>query len=162
MKQIDMPDATVPDKPNTGLTTGVRAVLAIVVSVSLGLFIFSWDSNIIPYQALRLGHWIGTLAILPILAICLSMLTNCLIQQLSCSKVQWFIQLQRSSFIAIPVYGMWFLLYLLPILRWPIEGLAQGSSQSFRTGLSSGFYVFWTAMYSQGILGSLAQICPSV
>jgi hypothetical protein len=69
------------------------------------------------------------------------------------------IQLQRSAFAPLPLYGLWLFLYFFPFMRWPIEGLVQASGKLLQSGLSSAFYVFWVSMYSQGLLNGLAQMC---
>lgn len=146
-------------KKTSGVNTAIRAVVAGLVSIILALFIIFWEAGFIPYAASGVPHWIGPFVSLPLLAFGLSMGANCLIQQLSCSKVQWMVQLQRSAFAPLPLYGLWLFLYLFPFMKWPIEGLVQGSGKLMQTGLSSGFYVFWISMYSQGLLNGLAQMC---
>jgi hypothetical protein len=48
---------------------------------------------------------------------------------------------------------------MLPSLRWPIEGLVQSTTPAIRSGISSAFYTFWIALYTQSIHISLAQLC---
>jgi hypothetical protein len=97
---------------------------------------------------------------LPVLAIFLSFSSTSLIQQLSCSQVQWLVQLKRSLLSPLPFYLMWIILYLVPSMRWPIEGLVQKVEPRIRTGLSSAFYTFWTTLYTQALMISIAQVCP--
>jgi hypothetical protein len=152
--------STADTKKKSGVSGGTRIIIALLVSISLGLFILFWDSKNINYISMGIPYWAGTLIILPLMAVVLSYGGNCLIQQLSCSQVQWLVQLQRVAIVPIPFYCMWLVLYILPIMRWPIEGLIQNVEPSMRLGLSSAFYTFWISLYSQGLLNGLAQICP--
>ena len=140
----------------TGVSNGVRVSVAIVVAIILGIFILLWDGNFIK---VGIPHFIGPYVILPLMAVVLIFGGDCLIQYLSCGKIQWYIQAQRAAIVPIPFWVMSIALYFLPILRWPIEGLAQRSTPSTRNGLSSGFYYFWTGLYTQSLLISLSQFC---
>ena len=145
------------DNKKSGVNTGIRVGISLLVSIILALFIFFWEMN---HGISGVPHWVGPMIILPLLAVVLSFGSNCLIQQLSCSQIQWLVQLQRVAVVPVPFYALWIILYLVPAIRWPIEGLAQTVPTSTRTGLSSAFYTFWIGMYSQGLLNSLAQLCP--
>ena len=136
----------------------IRVCVSILVALMLGVFILLWDGGFIPLQ--NIPAWTGHYIFLPFLAFLLSFGANCLIQRLSCSQVQVFIQFQRSLLAPLPYILTWGLLYIFPGMRWPVEGLFQNASITVRHGLSSGFYVFWTALYTQAILNGLAQICP--
>jgi hypothetical protein len=144
----------------SGVSTGIRIAIALSVGIILGLFILFWDGEFINYRKIGLSNWTGHLVIIPLLAVVLSFGANCLIQKLSCSKIQPLDQLQRAAFAPIAFFVVWILLYFIPSLRWPVEGLAQNYDPAIRRGLSSAFYTFWTALYTQGALNSLAQICP--
>jgi len=146
---------------SSGISSGIRISIAVLAAIILGLFILLWDGQIIQYGMMGIPGWVGRMIILPFMAVGVTFSSNCLIQQLSCSQVQWLVQLKRSAYSSIPIYAMWFLLYLIPGLRWPIEGMVQTTTPAVRTGLSSAFYTFWVTMYSQGILNSLSQICPN-
>jgi len=141
----------------TGVSTGIRVSISILVALILGLFILLWDSGI--FYNVNIPVWIGPFIIVPLLATILVFAGDCLIQQLSCGEVQWIVQLQRASVVPIPFWFISTLLYFIPSLRWPIEGLIQGATPLTRKGLSSGFYIFWTALYTQSIFISLAQLC---
>lgn len=154
-------DATNQNASPPGISGGIRITIAVLAAIILGLFILLWDGQFIHYATMGIPHWVGPMIILPFMAVGVAFASNCLIQQLSCSKVQWLVQLERSAYSPIPIYAMWFLLYLIPGLRWPIEGMVQTTTPVIRTGLSSAFYTFWITMYSQGILNSLSQICPN-
>jgi len=145
------------DVKSSGVNGGIRIAIALLVSIILALFILFWEMN---HGIPGAPQWLGPMVILPLLAVVLSFGSNCLIQQLSCSKIQWLIQLQRVAVVPAPFYAMWLLLYLIPGLRWPIEGLVQAAPTATRNGFSSAFYTFWIGMYSQGLLNSLAQLCP--
>lgn len=144
--------------PNKGLSSSIRICISVLVAVALGVFMLLWDGGFI--AAHGISPWIGPLIVLPLIAVVLSFGANCLIQQLSCNQVQWLIQLERVAVVPIPFLLMWLLLHWFPIMRWPIEGLAQHTSHTMRRGLSSGFYAFWIALYTQGVLNGLAQFCP--
>lgn len=142
-------------KNGSSVSTGARVGVALMVALFLGLLIFFLE-----WQKLGLrAYQIGTLLILPLSAVVLSFGGNCLIQQLSCSQVDWLAQFLRSLYILIPMYVSRLILYIFPSLRWPIEGLVQNTEGSFRNGLSSAFYTFWLALYSQALMNGVAQMC---
>ena len=140
----------------SSITGGIRITIAIVVAVILGLFMLVWDSRLYYYG---IPHWLGSVVFLPLIAILLNFGGDCLVEQLSCGKVSWLIQLQRAAVVPIPFWFMSFILYWVPLLRWPIEGLAQSATLSTKQGLSSGFYTFWVGMYVQSLLINLSQFC---
>jgi hypothetical protein len=142
----------------SGVSSGIRISTALVVGVILGLSILVWDSNILPHGIMP--DWIGGYVFIPMLSVVLGYGICCLVQQLSCGQVQWLIQLQRVSILPVPFIVVKFVLYMMPSLRWPIEGLIQSVSPELRTGLSSAFYTFWTGLYCQSMLNSVSQLCP--
>lgn len=146
-------------KPSSGVSSGIRIVLAIVVSIPLALFTLVWNAGFIPTSGIPI--WIGNLIFMPLAAVAFSFGADCLIQQLSCSQVEWLVQLQRAAIVPVPFLLMWLILRFLPILRWPIEGTIQHLTPTSRNAISSAFYVFWISMYSQGLLNSLSQVCPT-
>lgn len=150
--------APAPETPNTGINGGIRFAISISISIILGLFMLLWDGGYI--NVYHLPHWLGGFVILPLIAVVLAYGGDSLVQQLSCKQVQWLIQLQRVAPVPIPFILMWGILYMFPILRWPIEGLAQNASPSVRHGLSSGFYSFWIGLYTQSFLVGISQMCP--
>lgn len=152
------PGTTSEPKKLSGVSSGVRISTALVVGVILGLFILVWDSNILPHGIIP--DWIGGYVFIPMLSVVLGYGISCLVQQLSCGQVQWLIQLQKVSIVPLPFIVVKFVLYMLPSLRWPIEGLIQSVSPELRTGLSSAFYTFWTGLYCQSMLNSASQLCP--
>ena len=83
---------------------------------------------------------------------------NSLIQFLGCQKVNFMPQLLNSLIAPASIAGLWILLYFLPGLRYPVEGLFTVSPE-LKKGLSSGFYVFWIALYAQTFSNGLAQMC---
>lgn len=143
----------------TGVSNGIRVSVAIVVAIILGIFILLWDGNFIIRAGSGIPHFIGSFVFLPLIAVALIFGGDCLIQYLSCGNIQWGIQAQRAAVVPIPFWAMSLVLYFVPILRWPIEGLAQRATPSTRNGLSSGFYYFWTGLYTQSLLISLSQFC---
>ena len=141
----------------SGLSGGVRFCIAVLIAMALGLFALMWDGGYIPHSGVY--PWVGSIVFLPLIAVGLGFGGNCLTQFLSCSQVQWLLQLQRVAIIPVPFLLLWVILYFFPTIRWPIEGLAQSTSPAIRRGLSSGFYTFWIALYSSGFLNGLAQVC---
>lgn len=141
----------------TGVASGTRITIAMLIAGILGLFILAWDGGLIPIY--NMPYWLGFNVFLPLIAVVVVFGADCIIQQLSCGKVDWLTQLQRAAVAPIPFWVLSFVLYMLPGLRWPIEGLAQSSTPFMRHGYSSAFYVFWCGLYIQSILISLAQLC---
>ena len=93
-------NSTTPPK-TSGVNGGIRIVLALLVGIALGIFMLSWDANFIPHEAIP--DWIGPYVSMPLIAIVLGYGSNCLIQQLSCGQVQWWVQLQRVAIAPIPI-----------------------------------------------------------
>ena len=144
--------------PSTGVSSGIRFAVSIIISIVLGLFMVLWDGGFI--NTSNGPSWLGGFVFLPLIAVVLAFGGDSLVQQLSCGHVQWWIQIQRIVVVPIPFILMWGVLYMFPILRWPIEGLAQHATPSTRRGLSSGFYSFWIGLYTQSFLVGLSQMCP--
>lgn len=153
-----MADTSKPAKPSTGLNGGIRFCIAVLIALALGLFTLMWDGGYIPHSGIP--PWVGTVIFLPLLAVGLGFGGDCLTQFLSCSQVQWLVQLNRVAIIPVPFLLLWVLLYFFPTIRWPIEGLAQHTTPTVRRGLSSGFYAFWIGLYTQSILVGASQLCP--
>jgi hypothetical protein len=154
----DTPVTTATPELQSGVTTSIRVSLSILVAVCLGIFILVWDGKYISGNGMP--DWLGPYIFLPLLSIVLGYGINCLIQYLSCKKVEWLVQIQRVALIPLAHLLMWGLLYMIPGMRWPIEGLVQDFPAEMKKGLSSGFYVFWMGLYTQSIMNGLAQICP--
>jgi len=146
-------------KPTTGLGSSIRIMISLVIALAIGAFSLLWNGNFIPNPG-NIPLWIGNTVFVSLIAVVLSFGSNCLIQQLSCGQVQLGVQAMRVLFAPLPYLFLWVLLYFFPGMRWPVEGLIQSSSPEVRLGVSSGFYTFWTALYSQSIFNGLAQICP--
>jgi hypothetical protein len=142
----------------SGVSGGIRVVLALLVAIALGIFMLVWDAKFIGHDAIP--DWTGPFIAMPLMAIILGYGSNCLIQQLSCGNVQWLVQLNRVAIAPVPIILMWAILYIAPGMRWPIEGLIQSGTPQLRKGLSSGFYAFWVGLYLQNILNGAAQLCP--
>jgi len=142
----------------SGVTSTIRVSLSLCIAIILGIFIFIWDGKII--DGYGLPDWLGPFIFLPLLSVFLGYGINCLIQYLSCNKVEWLVQLGRVAIIPLPQWIFWGLLHMIPSIRWPIEGLIQEVSPELQKGFSSGFYAFWIGLYIQSILIGLAQICP--
>jgi len=146
-------------KAKSGVSTGIRITLALLVAIALGIFMLSWDAYFIPHGSIP--NWVGSFIFMPLIASVLGFGSDCLIQQLSCGLVQWLFQLQRVAIVPIPIIIMWGILYLIPGFRWPIEGLVQPYLLPLRKGLSSGFYAFWIGLYCQSLLNGFSQVCPN-
>lgn len=143
----------------SGVGSATRIAVAVLIAIFLALFMLAWDGELIPYRIAGIAYWLGPVIFLPLLAVLVVFAGDCLIQQLSCGEVKWLIQLQRAAVAPIPFWFTSFLLYMIPSLRWPIEGLIQHTSPLIRNGVSSGFYTFWTGLYVQSLLISLSQLC---
>jgi len=133
--------------------------ISILVALLIGILALLWNGSLIG-NPLQLPLWVGNLIIIPLIATGLSYGACCGIQQLSCGQIQLITQAQRVAFVPLGFLITGAILYFFPSLRWPIEGLFQGSSYEIRHGLSSAFYMFWTALYTQAFLNGMAQICP--
>lgn len=144
--------------PKSGVDTGIRFVISFVVAIAIGIFMLLWDGGYIPHT--NIPGWMGSYIFTPLIAVVLGYGSNCLIQTLSCGQVQWLVQLKRILIVPFPFIITWALLHMIPNLRWPIEGLAQETNEVFRKGLSSGFYAFWIALYTQSIMNGGSQVCP--
>jgi len=143
----------------SGVSSGIRITIALVVALTLGIFMLTWDAKFIQHSPLP--DWLGPFVFIPLIAVVIGMFSNAIIQQLSCGEIQWITQLQRVAIIPVPFILLWTLLYLIPGLRWPIEGLFQNGSPELRLGLSSGFYAFWMGLYCQSFMNGVAQLCPN-
>jgi hypothetical protein len=153
-----MADTSNTPPKKSGVSGGIRVVLALLVGIALGIFMLAWDAKFIGHEAIP--DWTGPFIAMPLIAMILGYGSICLIQQLSCGKIQWLVQLNRIAIGPIPIILMWFILSIAPGLRWPIEGLVQSGSPALRRGLSSGFYAFWMGLYLQNMLNGAAQLCP--
>lgn len=150
---------TTPSNTSTvsGVSTGIRIGIALIVAIILAIFSFLWDGNILPKSGIP--EFVGPYIFLPLIALALIFGADCLIQYLSCGSVQWAIQAERAAVVPLPFWIVNILLKFITILRWPIEGLVQRAIPSTQKGLSSAFYMFFTGLYTQSILISLAQLC---
>jgi|LauGreDrversion4_2_1035121.scaffolds.fasta_scaffold361857_2 hypothetical protein len=149
----------VPATKPAGVGSDVRIVISVVFAVFFGLFALIWNGRLIP-NPLNLPLWVGNLVLVPVLAVGISFGLNCLIQYLSCSVITLGSQASRLYLVVIPFYACELFLYMFPSWRWPIEGMAQHTSPDMRRGLSSGFYTFFMALYTQAYMNGSAQICP--
>jgi len=140
-----------------GLGYGIRISIAIFISIALAIFILLWDGG--HMGNLGIPEWVGSFIFLPLLAVILGFGGNSLIQQLSCGQVQWLNQLQRIAIVPVPYIFMWGIMYFIPGMRWPIEGLIQTQAPQMKKGISSAFYTFWISMYTQSIMTGLSQLC---
>jgi hypothetical protein len=141
----------------SNLNNNIRIVIAVVYALTLALFILLWDSRLMPIP-LGFPVWLGFIAFLPWISFVESVGANSLIQFLGCQKVNFMPQLLNSLIAPASIAGLWILLYFLPGLRYPVEGLFTVSPE-LKKGLSSGFYVFWIALYAQTFSNGLAQMC---
>ena len=147
-----------PSSTKNSMSPGIRMTISILFALTIGLFALLWNSELIPYSHGQ--SLLGNLAIVPLLAVVLSFLSNCLIQQLSCGKVQITQQVTRLWMVPILFYVMEILLFFFPGLYWPIEGMFQNMQPTFQKGYSRGFYAFWMALYTQAFMNGLSQSCP--
>lgn len=149
---------TATPKPISNINSSIRIILCIAVAIPIAIFILLWEGSYIPKYGIP--PIIGSLVFVPLMAVGLIFGSNSLIQQLSCSQIQWLDQLKYISFVPIPYFIQWVLLRYLPILRWPIEGLVQQLPTDKQKSISSAFYTFFTTIYIQAFLGGISQMCP--
>jgi hypothetical protein len=135
----------------------IRIVISLLVALVTTIFIFLWDSKSL--SIITAPFWIGPYVIAPLIAVVFSFAANCIIQGLSCGEVQWVSQLQRVAVVPVPFIVLWLLLFFIPGMRWPIEGLIQTQTTDTKRGFSSAFYTFWVSMYIQSVLSGFSQIC---
>jgi hypothetical protein len=153
-----MATANAPKKPS-GVNGSIRFCFSLLIAISVGIFVLFWEGGFV--GAHGLPPWMGTVVFAPLIAVVLAFCGNSLVQQLSCGHVDWWSQLQRVTIVPVPYLVLWVLLYFIPILRWPIEGLVQNTTPLIRHGLSSAFYYFWATLYTESVLIGLSQICPT-
>ena len=142
----------------SNLNNNIRIVIAVVYALTLALFILLWDARLLPIP-LGFPAFLGFLLVLPWISFVESLGTNSLVQFLGCQKVNFVPQLTNSLIAPASMLGLWILLYFLPGLRYPVEGLFPNQSLLVKDGLSSAFYVFWIALYVQTYTSGLAQNC---
>jgi hypothetical protein len=140
----------------SGLGSGLRISFAVFISIGMAIFMILWDGG---YINSGMPSWVGPFIFSPLLAVFLGFGGNSLIQHLSCGQIQWINQLQRIAIVPVPFIAMWILIYFVPGMRWPIEGLMQSQTPQIKKGISSGFYTFWMSMYVQSVMTGLSQIC---
>jgi hypothetical protein len=144
--------------PKSGVSSAIRISIAVLIGIVIAIFMLLWDGGYMPHT--NMPAWLGPYIFAPLIAVILGYGADCLLQQLSCGKVEWLLQLQRVLVIPIPYVVTWGFLHFIPGMRWPIEGLVQDSSVEIKRGLSSGFYAFWIALYTQSIMNGGSQLCP--
>lgn len=140
-----------------GVSSGTRVSIGLFVALALAIFMLLWDAQII--SAPGAYATLGPVVILPLLAITLGFIADSIIQYFSCGKVQWSSLWKKSLTYPVPFWCLYVFLYVFPIMRWPVEGLVQSTTPLIRRGLSSAFYTFWIALYTQSVHTSLAQLC---
>jgi len=144
----------------TGISSSIRNITSFAIAIILGLTILFWNSNF--YNIFNLPMYLGEFVVFPLLSLILVFLASAYIQYLSCSKINWlnlFKYIIPTPFIQISI---WALLYMFPILRWPIEGLIQEQTPELRKGVSSAFYGFWMGLYTQSLMNAFAQSCSAL
>ena len=149
----------VPDIKPTGVGSDIRIVISVLFALILAIFALLWNGRIIP-NPLNIPFWVGNYIIIPTLAVGVSFVFNCLIQYLSCGVVTLGSQVGRLYMVPIPFYAILLFLYVFPSWKWPIEGMAQHTSPDIRHGLSTAFYIFFIALYTQATMNGLSQSCP--
>ena len=142
------------------VTGGIRIALSFLVAVTLAVFIFVWDGKYI--NGFNLPEWLGYFIFFPLISVVLGIGVNSLIQQLSCNRIDWSMQYKIIGIVPVGQIFSWGVISILSSLRWPIEGLVQDFSPDDKKALSSGFYGFWIALYTQSIMNGISQICPEL
>jgi hypothetical protein len=152
-----MPSAD--EKPKSNLGTATRVTGAFMFAAICALFILFWEVGFLP-NFFGPRTFMGYYIYLPILAYVTSFCICLAIQQLSCGTIQAGVQAQRAALSVVFIPIVYLLLYLLPGLRWPVEGLTPLSPPPVKAGLSMAFFIFWGGLYTQEVLNGFAQICP--
>lgn len=145
--------------PQSNLGTATRVTGAFMFAAICALFVLFWEVGFIP-NFFGPRSIMGYYVYLPILAYVTSFIVCLVIQQLSCGTVQPAVQAQRAAFSVAFLPVVYLLLYLLPGLRWPVEGLLPLQPQPVKTGLSTAFFIFWGGLYTQEVMNGFAQACP--
>lgn len=145
--------------PQSNLGTATRVTGAFMFAAICALFVLFWEVGFLPNFFGPRGI-MGYYVYLPILAYVTSFIVCLAIQQLSCGTVEVKVQAQRAAFSVAFLPAVYLLLYLLPGLRWPVEGLTPLSPPAVKTGLSTAFFVFWGGLYTQEVMNGFAQACP--
>ena len=167
--------ATIAKKPKkgAGLGIGPRLAAAIFFAVIIGSIALSWNAKIMPGMDLTVAApWWGNYIIIPLMATGISFAFNSILQKLSCDNVDFNGQAANIPSVILPILFMTFLVEWIPkgteppyrmdtsYIRWPIVGLMPAQTEDVKRGLSSAFYMFWTALYVQLLTGGFSQICP--
>jgi len=155
-------NATEKDAPviKSKVTSPIRIALAFLVAIALAVFIFVWDGNYI--NGFNLPNWLGYFIFFPLISTLLGLGVNSLIQNLSCNQVDMSMQLKTIAMVPVGQILAWGIIYIISSLRWPIEGLVQDFSPNDKRALSSAFYGFWIALYTQSITNGISQVCPEL
>ena len=119
-------DTAQPTK-SPGLSTPLRITISLLVALVIGILALLWNSSLIG-NPLHLSLWVGNIIIIPLIATGLSYGASCGIQYLSCGHIQLITQAQRVAFVPLGFFLTATMLYFIPSLRWPIEGLFQGQT----------------------------------
>ena len=154
--------ATKKDAPviKSKVTSSIRIALSLLVAIALAVFIFVWDGHYI--TGFNLPDWLGYFVFFPLISVILGLGVNSLIQKLSCNRIVWSMQFNMIAMVPFGQILAWGVIYIVSSLRWPIEGLVQDFSPHDKRALSSGFYGFWIALYTQSIMNGISQICPEL
>ena len=88
------------DKKQAGLSSGIRIVVALLVAISLALFILGWDGGLFQIPPM-IPLWVGFVVLVPLLAAIESFIANLLIQYLSCKQVSPLTQFYRALIVPV-------------------------------------------------------------
>jgi len=142
------------------VTGGIRIALSFLVAIALAVFIFVWDGKYI--NGFNLPEWLGYFIFFPLISVVLGIGVNSLIQNLSCNRIDWSMQFKTIAAVPFVQIFVWGIIYIISSLRWPIEGLVQDFPPDDKRALSSAFYGFWIALYTQSVMNGISQICPEL
>jgi hypothetical protein len=135
---------------------GVRLAFTTILAVILLVFVVFWELGSIP-----LGPaWLGTYVYIPILAYLISFFLALAIQKLSCGKVDAGAQAKNAITLPISYFVLLGILYGLPKLRYPVEGLIPQYDPLVRRAVSSGFYLVLLSYLAQESVNKAAMNCP--
>ena len=142
------------------VTGGIRIALSFLVAIALAVFIFVWDGKYI--NGFNLPEWLGYFIFFPLISVVLGIGVNSLIQNLSCNRIDWSMQIKTIAAVPFVQIFVWGIIYIISSLRWPIEGLVQDLPPDDKRALSSAFYGFWIGLYTQCVMNGISQICPEL
>jgi len=143
--------------PNAGIGSSTRMVASLLAGLIIGIFALLWNTQ--SFGNRLESVWVGNVALMPVVASLVTLLMNCIIQNLSCGYTEVGYQVNHIASVPIPFILMALILKSFPFLLWPVEGLYQSSPLEVRQGISYAFFFFWAGTFNQAYQNSFAQRC---